>query len=107
MKPVLIALMLCASAHACKDTMQFTQDKQKHFTVSAAIGAVSRSMIDDNKTALAVALVPGIAKELHDMRGNGCASFKDMAYNAIGAAIGVASVNWIIRHDFIGYRKEF
>lgn len=107
MKPVLIALMLCASAHACKDTMQFTQDKQKHVAVSSAIGAVSRSLIDDNKTAFAVALVPGIAKELHDMSGNGCASFKDMAYNAIGAAIGVASANWVIRRNFIGYRTEF
>lgn len=107
MKFVLIALMICTSAHACKDNMQFAPDKQKHLAVSAAIGAISRTMIEDNKTAFVVALVPGIAKELHDMSGNGCASISDMAYNAIGAAIGVASVNWVIRHDFIGYRMEF
>lgn len=108
MKALIFAILsISSSAHACSDSMQFTQDKQKHFAVSAALGVVARSVTDNNAAAFGLALIQGIAKEAYDATGKGCASINDMAWNAIGAAVGVYSINWIIGPRRVVYRMEF
>lgn len=109
MKQAIIAaiIMMASSAHACSDSMRFTQDKQKHFAVSAALGVVARSVTDNKASAFGLALIPGIAKEAYDTTGKGCTSINDMAWNAIGAAVGVYSTNWIIGPKRVVYRMEF
>lgn len=108
MKALIFAIIaLSSSAHACSDSMQFTQDKQKHFAVSAALGVVARSVTDNNTAAFGLALIPGVAKEVYDATGKGCTSINDMAWNAIGAAVGVYSTSWIIGPKRVVYRMEF
>lgn len=97
MKHLILAfLLISTSAHACKDSMQFTTDKQQHFATSAALGMAARTVTSDNMTAIGLALIPGVAKEAYDSTGKGCPSFNDMAWNIIGATVGVYSANWVI-----------
>lgn len=108
MKALIFAIIaLSSSVHACSDSMKFTQDKQKHFAVSAAFGGIARSVTESNATAFGLALIPGVAKEVYDATGKGCTSINDMAWNAIGAAVGVYSTNWIIGPKRVVYRMEF
>lgn len=96
-----------SDSHA--DTLQFTKDKQDHLAVSAVIGAASRLVIDDPYVAFGVAMVPGVAKEIYDMhhKDHHTASWQDLAFDAIGAAIGVTGTHLVIRHNFIGYTTRF
>lgn len=100
-------LMIATSAHACKDSMQFTTDKQQHFATSAAFGMVARTVTSDNMTAIGLALIPGIAKEAYDATGKGCPSINDMAWNIIGATVGVYSANWVIGPQKVVFLMKF
>lgn len=102
-------LISTGKAQACKDTWQFTQDKQKHFAVSFALGAGARLVTEDTTAAFLLGLAPGVLKEIADARdpANHCASLVDLAYDALGVAVGVAGSNWVIRHNFVGYRTSF
>jgi uncharacterized protein YfiM (DUF2279 family) len=86
-------------------------DKVKHLGVSAAIGAGVKSLGFSGAGAFGLALVPGVLKELHDSkRGTGWSN-RDMAANAIGAAVGIYSRNWFVKQEghqtVIGFTKEF
>ena len=108
MKHLILAfLLISTSAHACKDSMQFTTDKQQHFATSAAFGMAARTVTSDNMAAIGLALIPGIAKEAYDSTGKGCPSFNDMAWNIIGATVGVYSANWVIGPQNVVFRMQF
>lgn len=84
-------------------------DKKMHVGVSTIIGFAARQQWpSDPGKAFAVALVPGVVKELSDGRQ---ASAKDMVANAIGAAVGVYAGGWFVRysngHTTISYSTEF
>jgi len=66
-------------------------DKTQHMAVSAAFGGIARAVTPNKLTAFGLAMAPGIAKELYDGRHEGkhTASVKDLAADAVGAAIGV------------------
>lgn len=102
---IVASLLFSFPAFACKDSFSFSQDKQKHFAVSAALGAGASLAIDNPYKAFGVAMIPGVAKEVYDIK-YGCASFQDLLWDAIGAGIGVATTNVIIRHNFIGFKME-
>lgn len=107
---LMAALLLSCSgaAMACQDSMAFAADKQKHFAASMAIGAGARLLTDDTTLAFSAGLGIGLLKELADARSRtGCASVQDLAYDALGTALGVYGTHWIIRHNFIGYRTVF
>ena len=87
--------------------MQFTTDKQQHFATSAAFGMAARTVTSDNMTAIGLALIPGVAKEAYDSTGKGCPSFNDMAWNIIGATVGVYSANWVIGPQKVVFRMQF
>ena len=97
---VLIALFSPSQAHAapfnraCRgDSMRFEGDKQVHMAYSAALGAASRAVIADPWTAFGVSMLPGLYREL--WRGE-CFSFQDMAYNALGAAVGTEAMHLVL-----------
>ncbi len=90
---------------ACRgDSLKPEGDKLVHLTYSAGIGVASRAVIADPALAFAAALAPGLVREL--WLGD-CFSFQDMAYNAVGAAIGVTTTHWVIGPNRVVFRTEF
>lgn len=102
-----MAALVSFNAFACKDSMKFTDDKQLHAGAEFVLGAASRSVIKSNTTAFAVAMVPGVLKEIGDMYGNGCASWNDLAWDAIGAFVGVNTTHFIVGPNKIVFRTEW
>lgn len=110
MKKFLLALAAAASLPAAADEWN-GPDKKMHFAVSYVVGFAAGSQWPDNKLlAFGVAMIPGTVKEISDRSGTGF-SGKDMAFNAIGAALGVASGSFMVtRHagtTVVAYRSEF
>lgn len=108
MKKIMVAACAALSIAAHADTWT-GQDKAKHLGVSAAIGAVTGTAIEHKGWAFAAAMLPGIAKEAYDMKhpATHTASWRDMAANAAGAALGVYLGGVVIRPHFVGYQTEF
>ncbi len=83
-------------------------DKAAHFGVSLALGVGASRLADDTWTAFGLALVPGVAKELYDgTRDCNRFSWKDMAWNAAGAYVGVRTGNWLLGPSGVSYRMAF
>ena len=72
---------------------------EQHFFVSTVIGVGCANVYKDSfGKAWACAMVPGTVKELIDSTQAGNKfSGKDMAFNALGAALGVTAVHWALR----------
>lgn len=76
----------------------FGRDKALHFGASAALAAAGYGAavlaFEDRSarlfTGAGLALTLGIAKELDDLSGHGTPSWKDLTWDAIGAATGLA-----------------
>ena len=84
------------------------RDKYQHAAGSALLGAVARSQEPDPLKAWALAMVPGVIKELSDSRPGGTGfSVKDMAANAVGAYIGVKVGGLIFTRNRVTYTKTF
>ncbi len=81
----------------------FGPDKATHFALSSGLAifgySAAATFSDSPKVRLvygaSVALLAGIGKELWDTSGNGTASLKDLTWDVLGAAVGVA-VCWAI-----------
>ncbi|HUE76656.1 MAG TPA: hypothetical protein VMM83_01825 [Longimicrobiales bacterium] len=78
------------------------EDKLQHFTLSFAATALgygtARLALDPGpaRTAAAgVALAAGVAKEIADVRAGTFFSFKDLAWDAAGVALGLTLANQI------------
>lgn len=101
---VLGALVTMNPAHA--DSFG-TPDKVKHFAVSAALGAAATVATKSDSKAIALALAPGLAKELYDARKGGSGfSWRDLVADAAGAYLGVKLGGLIIRPRFVGFSKD-
>lgn len=104
-----LALTAATAAHADR---WIGPDKADHMAISAMIGVTTSMLIDDKTTAFAVAIVPGLLKEVYDSRqSNNYFSSKDLFADIIGAAIGVQTGHWILTHrektTTLGYRQTF
>jgi len=70
------------------------QDKQQHLVVSALLGVVATTALEDTRHPVlygaAVASIPGVLKEVYDARHPGAhtASAADLAADVIGAVTG-------------------
>ncbi|MDO9226051.1 MAG: hypothetical protein Q8M09_17525 [Pseudomonadota bacterium] len=78
-------------------------DKAQHFAVSAVLGTASAMHFEDKWVAFGVAMIPGVLKEITDSRFSG----KDLAADALGAALGVQLGHWIVTTRGVGYRAAF
>lgn len=101
-----IAAVMSFQAHACKDSFKFTDDKQLHAGAEFVIGSITRTVVKDNTNAFVITMIPGVAKELGDMYGKGCASWHDLAWDAVGAFVGVQTTNFIIGPNKIIFKME-
>ena len=73
----------------------YGEDKVRHFAASAGITAISyggaRAMLDSDEAvgaAIGAAAVAGLVREIHDYRLGKPFSFKDLAWDALGVAVG-------------------
>lgn len=86
----LAALLLSSASMAHADDWR-GPDKAKHLQVSFAAGLLASLPTNDAGKAFALAMAPGLLKELHDARRGGSGfSGKDLAADALGAGLGVA-----------------
>jgi len=109
-------LLAARPARAADPDPWFGPDKKLHFEYSAAIaaggyaaGALLAQLSDrpegrcDRRIRFAVggtlALGAGVGKELWDLSGHGDASFRDLTWDVIGTAAGLAlaaAVDWTV-----------
>lgn len=64
-----------------------SMDKANHFAYSAVMSSVAVKS-HGSVVGVALALVPGVFKELSDLGGSGTPSMRDMTWNVIGAVTG-------------------
>ena len=84
----LLALLVSHAAFA-----GIPEDKQLHLGVSTVLGFSTTLVIEDPVHAYAACMSVGLAKELYDQYDYGGFSTGDLAYDALGCALG----------SFIGY----
>jgi len=102
-----ISVLIGAPAYAADDTWN-SSDKLSHMAVSAALGTASGAYFENKWTAFGVAMIPGVVKEIIDSRDRGNRfSGKDLAANAIGAAVGVQFGHWIITSRGLTFQSSF
>lgn len=100
-------LMAPGLAHATDPDPWFGRDKALHFAAAATLagggyGTAALLTDDRGKRWLAggsLAMAAGAGKELWDLSGHGDASWRDLAWDAVGTATGlvVASlIDWLI-----------
>ena len=101
---VLITLLSSTAALAQQDPDPwFAPDKALHFSFSAGLAGVSYGgaalATEDRGVRLAVgagvALTAGLVKELLDLSGLGHPSWKDLAWDFAGTAVGLV-VSWLL-----------
>lgn len=101
---LLIAVLSSTSALAQQaDDPWLAPDKALHFSFSAGLAGVGYGgaalLTEDRCVRLAVgasvALTAGVAKELLDLSGLGHPSWKDLAWDVAGTAIGLL-VSWLV-----------
>lgn len=98
-----LVVLLCAAPTHAGDDPWFARDKALHAVAGAALGAGgygAGALASKNTRArigvgLGVALGAGAAKEWHDRGGRGTPSWRDFAWDGVGAAAGVG-VAWLI-----------
>lgn len=107
---LLAALVMANPAQACTDKADrwLAGDKAAHFGVSVGLGMAASQVTSDTLSAFGLALLPGVAKEIYDSQQS-CNHFswKDMAWDAVGAYVGVRAGNWYFGPKGIGYRTSF
>lgn len=112
MKKTLVAAALCLPLAAPAQSFS-KEGGREHLALSAVLGLGCANLFQDSKsTAFACALAPGLVKEVADSQAKGNKfSGSDMAYNVLGAAIGVSTGHWLIHRQggstVVSYRKEF
>lgn len=106
----LLLVLLSSAAHACGpyEDDWAGRDKAAHFGVSAALGVATSQVSSDPWTAFALALAPGVAKEVIDsQRACNRFSWKDLSWDAAGALVGVKTGHWLLSPGGVAYRTSF
>jgi putative lipoprotein len=102
---VVLALLAARPARADDRDPWFGRDKALHFGASALLasgGYGATALVTDNRRVrLAVgggfAFSLGVAKELWDLSGHGDPSWRDLTWDAVGTATGLAvaaAIDW-------------
>ena len=98
MKAMFVAVLLTA-AFSSAPAQHLERDKVEHFVTSAAFGALTVAARPDWSTGsqVAVAMLPGLAKELYDSRRSGSGfSAADLVADGLGAYAGVVGWRWLV-----------
>ena len=103
-----VLLMLLLSTHLTHADEWTGKDKSLHFGVSAALGVAAYAQTHDRTKAFAWAIAPGVLKEIADSQSDGNQfSSKDLAWDALGAFVGVQAGHWVIGHQQIAWVTAF
>lgn len=94
---LLAPLLVPATARAQSNDPWWGRDKALHFGVSAGLSAggyAASALLFERPgeralAGAAFALSAGVAKELFDLAGGGDPSWRDLAWDGIGTAVGV------------------
>src|SRR5690242_7187583 len=107
---------LCASADASAQTDDrwFGSDKVMHFALSADVAAggytFATGLFHNVPPRLAFGAVAslgfGIGKELYDLTGHGTASWRDLAWDVVGTASGLAVV-WLLQEWILAPARRY
>lgn len=104
------ALLAWATAANAQDSWNGA-DKPKHIAASAISALIVESLWAEELPLTArfsLAMVPGVIKELADMRRGGSGfSWKDIGADAIGVASGMVFHGLIIKPNFVGINIKF
>jgi putative lipoprotein len=103
----LAGALLPTAARAADPDPWFGRDKALHFGASAFIAGAGYGgaalVSDDARVRVAVGgglgLTAGVAKELWDLSGHGDASWRDLTWDVVGTATGLAlaaAIDWSI-----------
>jgi uncharacterized protein YfiM (DUF2279 family) len=103
------ALFLLATGARAQTDSWWSRDKALHFTAASVIaggGYAASSLVLDERwqrfgAGFGLAMAAGVAKEVYDLNGHGTASYKDLAWDVAGAAVG-ASVALLVDHMVSG-----
>lgn len=107
---VCVGLVLCSEAKA---QTYSREGGKEHVIVSVALGLGCANVFQDSwGKAFGCAMTPGLVKELIDSRQEGNKfSGSDLAFDALGAVLGVTGGRWLIRRQegttTVSYRMEF
>ena len=87
---------------------EIASDKVAHAQASFAFGAVTGTVVENRFGAFALAMVPGISKEIRDSRQPGnFFSWGDLAADAVGAGLGVWVGNVVFRPTLHGIAFQY
>lgn len=99
---VMLGLMLACAGQTPPEDPWLAEDKLQHFALSFAATAlgygVARVAIEPRGARAAAggaALAAGVAKEVADVRAGTFFSFRDLAWDAAGVAVGLTLANQI------------
>ena len=100
---VLLVTLVAPRGWAGEADPWFGSDKALHLGAASAIGAggyAAGAAVFDRTTprvlsGMTAAVTVGAAKEWHDHLAGGQASWRDMAWNGVGAAVGV-TIAWLV-----------
>lgn len=100
---LIVGLTAASPARAQTEDPWLGRDKALHFGVSAALAgagyALGIALFDCELPRLvlggSVALGLGVGKELWDLAGDGDASWRDLVWDVIGTAVGLA-LGWAV-----------
>ena len=83
-------------------------DKPKHIAASAISAVVVESLFAQTlhpAQRFGLAMVPGVIKELADMRRGGSGfSGKDLVADALGVGLGMAGYAIVVRPGYVGFQ---
>lgn len=107
-----LALFLTLPSPASAELWLKAPDKQKHLAVFFVAGFLTEGVLQNEVpnpwARFAIAMAPGVLKELDDSRQPGNRfDVKDLAANAIGVYLGQQGMRVILRRNFVGFQTEF
>ena len=104
---LMFLLFFSVNASAVEDDW-LGKDKAAHFGISAAVGFAAYSYTEDKMTAFGIAMVPGLLKEVADsQKEGGRFSEKDLAWDAVGAFVGVQAGEWTFNKNGVSWGASF
>ena len=105
------ALLMGAALAASAQDKWSGADKPKHVVASALSALVVEGVFShrlEPVERLGVAMLPGLAKEIYDMRRGGSGfSGKDLGADLLGALAGMAFHGVVIRQGYVGVDIKF
>ena len=110
---IVILVTLVAGKARAGDDPWFARDKALHAAAGATLGAggyAASALVFETPrkrvaSGLIVSLGAGAAKEWHDRGGRGTPSWRDFAWDGVGAAAGL-SVAWLIDRTRRAHRSQ-